>query len=111
MKNVSYRNVNITGGFWKTRQDINANVTAQQVYDRFVETYRFDALNCRPEGERDYTPHVFWDSDVAKWIEGVAYMLEKNQGKDLYALARAAIDTVLKNQTSEGDFNSHFQAV
>lgn len=111
MKNVSYRNVNITGGFWKTRQDINANVTAQQVYDRFVETYRFDALNCRPEGERDYTPHVFWDSDVAKWIEGVACMLEKNQGKDLYALARAAIDTVLKNQTSEGYFNSHFQVV
>ena len=84
MKNVSYREVSITGGFWKEKQDLNANVTAPQVYDRFAETYRFDALLCRPEGERDYTPHVFWDSDVAKWIEGVAYMLDKGQGKTLY---------------------------
>ena len=111
MNNISYRNVNITGGFWKTKQDLNAGVTAQQVYDRFAETYRFDALNCRPEGEREYTPHVYWDSDVAKWIEGVAYILDKGQGKTLYPLAREAINSVLKNQTPEGYFNSHFQAV
>ena len=111
MKNVSYREVSITGGFWKEKQDLNANVTAPQVYDRFAETYRFDALLCRPEGERDYTPHVFWDSDVAKWIEGVAYMLDKGQGKTLYPLAREAIDNILKNQTPEGYFNSHFQVV
>ena len=111
MKNVSYRDVSITGGFWKEKQDLNANVTAPQVYDRFAETYRFDALLCRPEGERDYTPHVFWDSDVAKWIEGVAYMLDKGQGKTLYPMAREAIDNILKNQTPEGYFNSHFQVV
>lgn len=109
MKNVSFRNVNITGGFWKNRQDINANVTTHQVYDRFAETYRFDALNCRPEGEREYTPHVYWDSDVAKWIEGVAYILDKGENKILYSLARNAIDLILKNQTPEGYFNSHFQ--
>ena len=111
MNQVSYRDVTITGGFWKTRQALNANVTARQVYDRFAETKRFDALHCRPEAERDYTPHVFWDSDVAKWIEGVAYMLAKGEGKALYALAREAIDTFLQNQTPEGYFNSHFQAV
>lgn len=111
MKNVSYRDVSITGGFWKEKQDLNAGVTAQQVYDRFAETYRFDALNCRPEGEREYTPHVYWDSDVAKWIEGVAYILDKGQGKTLYPLAREAIHNVLKNQTPEGYFNSHFQVV
>ena len=42
----------------------------------------------KPEGERDYTPHVYWDSDVAKWIEGVAYILDKAENKTLYALAR-----------------------
>lgn len=111
MKNVSYRNVSITGGFWKNRQDLNADVTAQQVYDRFAETYRFDALNCRRSEDRDYTPHVYWDSDVAKWIEGVAYILDKGERAELRALARGAIDTILKNQTPEGYFNSHFQAV
>lgn len=111
MNNISYRNVTITGGFWKAKQKLNADVTARQVYDRFAETDRFDALHCRPEAERNYTPHVFWDSDVAKWIEGVAYMLDKGEGKELYALAREAIDTILNNQTPEGYFNSHFQAV
>ena len=111
MKNVSFRDVNITGGFWKMRQDINADATTPQVYDRFVETYRFDALNCRPEGEREYTPHVFWDSDVAKWIEGVAYILDKGENAALRKNARDAIDLILKNQTPEGYFNSHFQVV
>ena len=111
MNNLSYRQVEITGGFWKNRQDINASVTARQVYDRFAETNRFDALNCRPEGERDYTPHVYWDSDVAKWIEGVAYILDKGEDLSLRKLARDAIDTILKHQTPEGYFNSHFQAV
>ena len=23
-------------------------------------------------------PHVFWDSDVAKWMEAAAFLLEKN---------------------------------
>lgn len=111
MENLSYRNVEITGGFWKKRQDLNAGVTARQVYDRFCETKRFDALHCRPEEERDYTPHVFWDSDVAKWIEGVAYILDKGGDPELYRLARQAIDAILKNQTPEGYFNSHFQTV
>ena len=108
MNHISYRKVNITGGFWSRRQALNAAVTARQVYDRFAETNRFDALNCAPQG---YTPHVYWDSDVAKWIEGVAYILDKGEAPELYALARQAIDTVLRNQTPEGYFNSHFQAV
>ena len=108
MKNISYRDVAITGGFWKNRQEINAKVTAPQVYDRFVETYRFDALHCRPEGEREYLPHVYWDSDVAKWIEGVAYILDKGEQAQLRKNAREAIDNIIKNQAAEGYFNSHF---
>lgn len=111
MRSVSYRNVEICGGFWKDRQQLNAHTTAKQVYDRFAETFRFDALHCRPEGQRDYTPHVYWDSDIAKWIEGVAYILEKEDAPQLRSLAREAIDAILENQTPEGYFNSHFQAV
>lgn len=108
MNNISHKDVAITGGFWKQKQALNARVTARQVYDRFADTYRFDALRCKPEG---YTPHVYWDSDVAKWIEGVAYILEKQAAPELRALAREAIDIILQNQTPEGYFNSHFQAV
>ena len=32
-KNVSYKNIDITGGFWKDRQDLNKIVTIYAVRD------------------------------------------------------------------------------
>ena len=75
MKRISYKNIKIGDGFWKIKQDMIKEVTLEAVYNRFKETHRFDALDCRwKEGEPD-CPHVFWDSDIAKWIEGLAYTL------------------------------------
>ena len=76
MKNIGFSSVNITGGFWKEKQDMVKNVTVNAVYDRFEETHRFEALKCKPQ---EYTPHIFWDSDVAKWIESAAYILKKEK--------------------------------
>ena len=77
MKNISFRSIDITGGFWKQKQDMAKNVTVHAVYDRFKDTHRFDALKCNwREGMPDM-PHIYWDSDVAKWIEGVSYLLQK----------------------------------
>ena len=75
MKRVDFKSVEITGGFWKQRQELVRDVTVYAVYDRFKETGRFDALKC--DKNATITPHIFWDSDVAKWIEGVAYLLLK----------------------------------
>ena len=46
MKNVNCKNIKITDGFWKIKQDMVSNVTLKSVYDRFKETYRVDALDC-----------------------------------------------------------------
>lgn len=41
------------------------------VYYRFSATGRFDAFRFdRKEGDPDRL-HIFWDSDIAKWIEAV----------------------------------------
>lgn len=75
MHAIPFDQVVITDGFWKHWQDLNRNVTIHAVFDRFQETGRFDALRCAwKEGEKN-RPHIFWDSDVAKWIEAVAYLL------------------------------------
>ena len=65
----------ITGGYWKHRQDINRDVTCRAVYERFVETHRFAALSCTWKEGQPNRPHIFWDSDVAKWMEGASYLL------------------------------------
>lgn len=105
---VDYQHITITDGFWKHRQQVNAEKTAYAVYQRFSDSHRFEALDCKWEEGMDYTPHVYWDSDVAKWIEGAAYVIQKNHDAKLEALCEHAIDQIIKNQTEEGYFNSHF---
>lgn len=102
---VSYRQSRITGGFWKNRQDINRAVTAAAVYDRFTDTHRFEALKCHPNGHDEWHTHFFWDSDVAKWLEGAAYLLPN---KELEDKIEAAIDDLIANQTEDGYMNSYF---
>ena len=75
MKNIEFSDIEITGGYWKTKQEINSRATLMSVYGRFKETHRFDALRCEQKEGDTYLPHIFWDSDVAKWLEGAAYIL------------------------------------
>ncbi len=108
MKTVNCKNIKITDGFWKIKQDMVNNVTLKSVYDRFKETHRFDALDCTwKEGAPDM-PHVFWDSDIAKWIEGLAYSLNYSKNEELEKLADEAIGKIIKNRDGNGYFNSHF---
>ena len=70
----------LENGFWKSKYDVNKNVSIGNVYRRFEETGRFNAMRfARKEGE---PVHVFYDSDVAKWIEGVAYLIQSEGGFD-----------------------------
>lgn len=108
MKKINFYNIDITGGFWKEKQDMVKNTTVKAVYDRFCDTHRFDALSCTwKEGDPDM-PHIFWDSDVAKWIEGVAYILEKEDRPELKAIVKDAIDKIIANSDENGYFNSHY---
>lgn len=66
LKNISFTNVTFEGGFWKSRYDLNRNVSLESVYRRFEESGRFDALRfCYQDGKGAY-PDIFFDSDVAK---------------------------------------------
>lgn len=108
MKNVDYRNIKITDGFWKVKQELMNSVTLKSVYDRFKETHRFDALDCTWKEGDPNLPHVFWDSDIAKWIEGLAYSLSFYKNEDLEKIADESIDKIVKNSDENGYFNSHF---
>ena len=105
MEQISFRNTDITGGFWKKRTDINSTVSVWNVMKRFKETGRFDALSCNwKEGESN-EPHIFWDSDVAKWIESVAYILEKNNLPELENFTDEIISDIAENQLEDGYYN------
>lgn len=108
MKKISFANTKINDGFWKKKQDMVKDSTLAAVYGRFTDTHRFDALSCTwKDGDPDM-PHIFWDSDVAKWIEGAAYILREKRDEKLEAIIDDAVDKIVKNSDSNGYFNSHF---
>lgn len=108
MNNIEFSDVKITGGYWKARQDINRSVTLKAVYDRFNETGRFEALKCDIRDGDTNIPHIFWDSDVAKWIEGASYILHSEKNDQAVEIIENAIDLIIKNSDENGYFNSHF---
>ncbi len=106
MINYTMQNCKITNGFFAQKQKINAESTIPSVHARFVETGRFKALKCKNEEPHS---HIFWDSDVAKWLEGAAYMLARKEDEQVRAWYDEAVEDILANQLENGYFNSHFQ--
>ncbi|MDR1059689.1 MAG: glycoside hydrolase family 127 protein [Clostridiales bacterium] len=108
---VPIRDVRITGGFWKSWQETAARSTVPAVYSQFEKTGRFKALaHGWREGEPD-KPHIYYDSDVAKWIEGAAYSLHICPDAGVEAKIEALIDLVEAGMSADGYFNSYFQSV
>ncbi len=108
-KAVDHSNISIEQGFWHQRQHLNAETTIYSVWQRFEETGRFSALKLDWKEGDPNKPHIFYDSDVAKWIESAAYILEKNSDKKLENKVDELIDLIVKNQEETGYFNSWFQ--
>lgn len=106
MKRVDFSNIKITGGFWREKQDLVRDVTVKAVYDRFFETGRFDAFKCDPDAKIE--PHIFWDSDVAKWIEGVAYLTKEKREPELERIVDQVVEEIEKNRDTCGYFNSFY---
>ena len=109
--NFDYRNVTLRRGFWKQIEELNSKVTVNAVYDRFFETGRIDAFKFEWKKGDDKQPHFFWDSDVAKWMEGAAYIMAKEHRPDLEKKVESLIDEIEKNQGEDGYFNIYFTVV
>ncbi len=105
---IPFQHVTVDGGLWKQKQDMVRHTTVRAVYDRFSETHRFEALKLRWKPGDPDLPHIFWDSDAAKWIESVAYLLAKEPDPELETLAENAIADILQNADENGYFNCHF---
>ncbi len=109
MKKVEFSNVKITGGFWKQRQELIRQVSIKAVYDRFYDTGRIDAFKC--DKNSGIKPHIFWDSDVAKWMEGAAYLIQEKREPHLEKIVEDLIDLIEKNQDECGYFNIYYTVV
>ena len=111
MEHIDFKNTDITGGFWKKKQDMVRKTSVYAVYDRFCDTGRFDAFKFDWKEGMPNRPHYFWDSDVAKWIEGAAYLTAKKREPKLEKIIDKTVDLIVKNQGKDGYFNIYFTIV
>lgn len=103
--------VKLTSGFWHTRQEINARVTIPTVYQRCEETGRLAAWRLDWKPGMPHEPHVFWDSDVAKWLEAACFSLITHPNAALAQQVEALVDLIACAQQPDGYLNTHFTVV
>ncbi len=107
---LPFEQVDLSNGFWHDRYELNKTVSVANVRKRFEESGRFDALrfNYLKNARR---PHIFYDSDVAKWMEAVAYLSVKDPDamRDHLALCEELIADMEAAQRPDGYLNSTHQ--
>ena len=106
---LPFHKVKIDGGFWGARQKLVREVTIHNVYKRFSDTGRFAAFKMNWKEGMPNKPHYFWDSDVAKWLESVAYLTVIKREPELEAIVDEVVDDIEKAQMEDGYFNIYFQ--
>ncbi len=111
-------------GFWGDRIDAVAEQTAGILYERCVAAGMLDQIDPdRPspgvripfhirDGEHStVSTQMFWDSDLGKTIETVAYSLYRRPNPDLEAKIDAVVDMYAKLQQPDGYLSSWYQRI
>jgi DUF1680 family protein len=110
--------VAVTDGFWAPKLRVNRERTIPIEYEQCKATGRIDAFRLDWTPGKQPVPHIFWDSDVAKWIEAASYTLAVESdfksadfGRGLDALLDEVIALIACAQQPDGYLNVHFTAV
>ncbi len=108
---TTLKTVKINAEFWKYFKQMNEDVILPAIYDVYEKTGRIASFQHNRREDQWFEPHIFWDSDVAKWMETAAYILSEGENKDLEKKLEDLIDLIEKNQDESGYFNSYFQTM
>jgi len=106
-----------TGFISRKREVVYANTLLYQL-NVLKETGRYDAFKLKWHPVYDEAPgiwpipsHLFWDSDVAKWIEGACYFLQYKHNKEIDAAVKELVDMIGSAQQPDGYLNIHYTVV
>lgn len=75
------------------------------------ETGRIDAFKLNWKEGMPNQPHIYWDSDVAKVLEGVANILSIYPDAELEAEYDKIVDLIVSSQQKDGYLNSYYTTI
>ncbi|MBV9106672.1 MAG: glycoside hydrolase family 127 protein [Verrucomicrobia bacterium] len=107
--------VSLTGGFWYNLQQQVGQVTLGHIYTEMLHQGHLDGLRLdqrmhrgRQEANNWYWGgSIFWDSDVAKWLEAASAYLQHHRDAKLETLVDGTIELLAGAQQADGYLNSH----
>lgn len=110
MNSVSSSRVRITGGMLGERARINREKILHSQYQKLAESGRLNMVRRAAGEDIDVQGHIFWDSDIAKWLEGVGCSLGTHPDPDLEQKADALIDLYERAQAADGYLNTYYSS-
>lgn len=107
------------GGYWGKWQDAVCDSTAEILLDRCVAARMLEQIDIRVPSPGIVIPiagwlgtsQMFWDSDLGKCIETIAYATYRKPNPALEARADDIIDMYERLQEPDGYLNSFFQRI
>ena len=120
MERIRLQDVDVTGGLWAELQALNRDISIPHQYDMLRDSRRLEAVSGLWNGKETLTPeekeiakktgepHIFWDSDVAKWIEAASYVLAKEPNPVFEQQIDEIVEGIEKLQRPDGYINSYF---
>lgn len=108
---VPFTHVRIADAFWQPRVAANRERTLATEYRQCKETGRIDAFSLTWQPGMANEPHIFWDSDLAKWIEAACYSLSSHPDAELERRLDEVVSLVVSAQQADGYLNTHFTVV
>ncbi|MBO7148033.1 MAG: glycoside hydrolase family 127 protein [Lentisphaeria bacterium] len=105
------KDIRLTDPVLRFRQERCFDSTIPAVIAQTLKSGRIQAFALKwKEGMPD-KPHIFWDSDVAKVMEGMAYTLALSPDPDLEKIYEEWVDLICSAQQPDGYLNVYFTIV
>lgn len=100
-----------TDNLMRTRIETCKTSTIPSSLAKCYETGRIDAFKRAWKEGDPGKPHIFWDSDVAKVLEGVANILALYPDSELEKQYDDIVELIISSQEPDGYLNSYFTVV
>ncbi|MCX6344693.1 MAG: glycoside hydrolase family 127 protein [Armatimonadetes bacterium] len=108
---LPFNNVKIEDSFWSAKIQANLERTIPNQYGKLVETGIIEALRGNWESGMPLEPHIFRDSDLAKWVEGASYTIAILPDPKIEKLLDEVVDLIVASQQPDGYLNTHYTLV
>ena len=99
---VPFTQVSLDDPFWAPRLEVNRQATIPHAYEMCERTGRLAAWDLSWKPGDPNPPHIFWDSDVAKWLEAASHALATRYEARLDAQLDALIAKMARAQSPDG---------